>query len=92
MSNKTFAIELGAVLLNKLERLAEHFGHENKSKYALTLVEHAINEAEMWMRADLYAKHERIIIDLEEAERRNWEEYLARDDDWDGFLDDDIPF
>ena len=92
MRKETFAIELGAVHLNKLERLAEHCGHENKGKYALILFEHAIKEAEMWMRADLYAKHERIIIDLEEAERRNWEEYLARDDDWDGFLDDDIPF
>ena len=92
MTKEAFARELGAYHWGKLERLAEHYEHKSSGKYAVTLLKHAIEEAEMWMRADLYSKHERLITDLEELDRRVWEEYLAESSGENGEYDDDIPF
>lgn len=92
MSNEKFARELGTYHWERLVRLADHFGHKNRDEYAVTLLKRAIGESEMWMRADLYAHHERLIMELEDRERRIWENYPDENTPKQEGYDDEIPF
>lgn len=92
MNDLTFVREMDEYYWNKLERVAEYFGHQNKQEYALHLFIHAIVKAEMWMNADLYSKHEQAISDLEDDARRKWDEYVDEFHNSAGYYDDGIPF
>lgn len=92
MSKETFARELGACHWERLERLADHYGHRDRRKYAVALLKRAIEESEMWMRADLFAHYERLITELEEHERQLWEKYPKDGKPKHGGYDDEIPF
>ena len=92
MSKETFARELGAYHWERLERLADHYGHRDRRKYAVTLLKRAIEESEMWMRADRFAHYERLITELEEQERQLWKVYPKNGAPKHGGYDDDIPF
>ena len=92
MSKKALATLLEAYHWEKLLRLADHYGEEDIKEFGLKIFKHAIREQEIWMHADLFKKHEQLIIDLEESERQNWERLLAENGEGDGYYDDDIPF
>ncbi len=92
MSKETFARELGAYHWERLERLADHYGYRDRRRYAVTLLKRAIEESEMWMRADRFAHYERLITELEEQERQLWEKYPQNGTPKQGGYDDDIPF
>ena len=92
MSKHTFARELGAYHWRRLERLAAHYGHKDKTAYAVTLLKRAIEESEMWMRSDLYAHYEREIEELEEEQARMRGKYRIDPSPNSGEIDDDIPF
>lgn len=92
MSKQIFARELGAYHWERLERLADHFGHANKKEYAVALLKRAIEESEMWMRSDLYAHYERLIVEFEEEQRRIRARHPSGSHQDNRELDDDIPF
>lgn len=92
MTKHPFAPALGAYYWEKLERLADFYGHTNKSEYAVNLLKRAIDESEMWRRADLFAHYEQLIADLEAEQDRLREEYSTEDHSSQGEMDDGIPF
>ncbi len=92
MSTRTLKMHVCGYHWERLERLADHFGHEDKEAYAANLLMRAIEESEMWMRSDLYSHYERIIADLEEEQRRIRAKYRRDVPSGGGEMDDDIPF
>lgn len=92
MSKQAIAKLLGAYHWERLERLADHYGHKNRNEYAANLLKRAIEESEMWMRSDLYAHYQRIIEELEEEQRRIRAKCRAKPSPNSGELDDDTPF
>ncbi|QIK41650.1 hypothetical protein [Pontivivens nitratireducens] len=92
MSNYTFARDMDKYYWNKFERVAEYFGHTNKDEFTLHLFIHAILKAEMWMNSDLYSKHERMINELEDKARRDWDQYIDEFQNSKGLCEDELPF
>ena len=92
MSTGTFKMNVCAYHWERLERLADHFGHEDKEAYAANLLMRAIEESEMWMRSELYSHYERIIEELEEEQRRFRAKYRGEPSPKGREPDDDIPF
>lgn len=92
MSTRALKMNVCAYHWERLERLADHFGHGDKDAYAANLLMRAIEESEMWMRSELYSHYERIIEELEEEQRRIRAKHRANPSPNSGELDDDIPF
>ena len=92
MSTRALKMHVCGYHWERLDRLADHFGHEDKEAYAANLLVRAIEESEMWMRSELYAHYERIIEELEEEQARLRAKYPVNRSASSGDMDDDIPF
>ncbi|MDF0596322.1 hypothetical protein [Psychromarinibacter halotolerans] len=92
MTKKNYTATLNGYYAEKLERLAKFHGKEDIDAYAEKLLQHAIEESEIWMHSEMYLNYRYQIIDFENEQEKIWGEFdlsdLKRGED----IDDDLPF